>query len=137
MSVSNNLNSDNSINTSNGTLTQISENSTFDVTTSSIKITEITSDANTINFQRPTITGYNLSKSSTEDLYHRFPKLFDEQIINEGRLYGIHGNSSMYYASGHINGELGIYTIGINNKTGTIYHRCFYPMKRIGSFKFP
>ena len=48
-----------------------------------------------------------------------------------------YGNSSMYYASGHINGTLGIYTIGINNRTGIIYHRCFYSMDRISDFKFP
>lgn len=64
--------------------------------------------------------------------------MFDEQIIKKGQLYGINGNSSMYYSSGHVNGTLGIYTIGINNETGIIYHRCFYSMDRfMRDFKFP
>ena len=91
-----------------------------------------------VGFRSGLINGYDLSKSSIDDLYHRFPTMFDEQIIKEGQLYGINGNSSMYYSSGHINGTLGIYTIGINNETGIIYHRCFYSMDRfLKDFKFP
>lgn len=60
------------------------------------------------------------------DSYHNFPSSFDKLIIQEGSGYMPHGNSSMFYARGVINGIEGVYTIGINNQTGVIYHRCFY-----------
>ena len=44
----------------------------------------------------------------------------------------------MMVAPGTINGVNGIYTLGINNSTGIIYHRTFYDWNSfIKLFKFP
>ena len=75
---------------------------------------------------RPEIRGYDSRLNIQTDSYHNFPSSFDKLIIQEGSGYMPHGNSSMFYARGVINGIEGVYTIGINNQTGVIYHRCFY-----------
>lgn len=65
--------------------------------------------------------------------YHNFPRLLDADIVKNGTLYGRSGNTDMYVAPGNIllKGKVheGVYTIGINNQTGIIFHRCFYETK--------
>lgn len=72
------------------------------------------------------IEGYDVRLASQNDLYHAFPRSFDEQIVKGGWLYGNSGNSTMMVAPGTVNGVNGIYTLGINTETGIIYHRAFY-----------
>lgn len=84
------------------------------------------------------IKGYNPRLANQIDLFHDFPRSFDDQIINEGWLYGTHGNSTMMVAPGTVNGANGIYTVGINSNTGIIYHRTFYEWKDFyKNFHFP
>ena len=84
------------------------------------------------------IKGYDSRLIGQNDVYHNFPHSFDEQIINSGWVYGSYGNSTMMVAPGTINGVNGIYTLGINNSTGIIYHRTFYDWNSFMKlFKFP
>lgn len=84
------------------------------------------------------IEGYDVRLASQNDLYHAFPRSFDEQIVKGGWLYGNSGNSTMMVAPGTVNGVNGIYTLGINTETGIIYHRAFYEWGGfMKNFKFP
>lgn len=84
------------------------------------------------------IEGYGVRLASQNDLYHAFPRSFDEQIVKGGWLYGNSGNSTMMVAPGTVNGVNGIYTLGINTETGIIYHRAFYEWGGfMKNFKFP
>lgn len=108
----------------------------FEVTANSSQTRNVfIPEGKAINFPRPEITGYNLTKSATDDLYHNFPISFDEQIVSEGILHEINGNSTAFVAPGYINGVKGMYTIGINNQNGVIFHRCFYSLDRFPSFR--
>jgi len=84
------------------------------------------------------IKGYDNRVTLQTDLYHDFPRSFDEQIVKDGWLYGTSGNSRMMVAPGTVNGANGIYTVGINTETGIIYHRNFYEWSDfLRNFHFP
>ena len=40
------------------------------------------------------------------------------------------GNSSGFIYPGLCEGKQGFFHINLNNQTGIVYHRCFYPLKR-------
>ena len=84
------------------------------------------------------IKGYDNRITLQTDLYHDFPRSFDEQIVKDGWLYGTSGNSRMMIAPGTVNGANGVYTVGINTETGIIYHRNFYEWNDfLRKFHFP
>jgi hypothetical protein len=82
---------------------------------------------------RPSITGYHPRLSDQIDLYHNFPSLLDEIIIQNGSFTPTSSGGYWYSASGTISkivaGEYvnfpGYYTIGVL-PNGVVYHRCFY-----------
>lgn len=83
--------------------------------------------------QRPVISGYRDGLKT--DLYHNFPKEFDQSIVNNGgwaqrisdyKNYGNYG--SWFEAPGYINDVYGHYQIGIN-EAGIVFHRNFVPYK--------
>ena len=82
---------------------------------------------------RPAIKGYLSDLNSKGGDFHNYPRLLDADIVQHGTLYGRSGNTDMYIAKGNmlLNGKTyeGAYTIGINNQTGIIFHRCFYETK--------
>lgn len=82
------------------------------------------------------INGYDHRLDVQSDLFHDFPRLLDNTIVDSRHLYGTIENSSMYCAPGNINETNGIFTIGINNNTGVIYHRQFIPERKINKFYF-
>lgn len=83
------------------------------------------------------IKGYHPRIDIQKDLYHNFPYLFDNQIVNKGYIIGIKGNSLMMVTPGTINGVQGVYTLGINTETGIVYHRAFYELSNFTKqFKF-
>ena len=82
---------------------------------------------------RPKITGYKPFLAGKTDLYHRFPTIFDEFIVQEGE-FSLTSNGRFWYSlpgtiSETVNNEFvnvpGFYTIGIY-PNGEVYHRCFY-----------
>jgi len=78
--------------------------------------------------KRPEIIGYNKSLTSG-NTYHEFPRYFDEYIVKYGASYSrLSDGSTFFTMTGSINGQNGVYTIGIND-SGIIYHRCFFPRK--------
>ena len=80
-----------------------------------------------LSVQRPDIIGYDPRLANQTDIYHNFPRLFDDIIVKSGvPNYRISDNSMFYYLTGSVNGKEGVFTIGINND-GIIYHRFFYP----------
>jgi len=85
-------------------------------------------DNNTVNILRPEIQGYKKCVSKT-DLYHQYPKIFDKFVVERGISRTV-GNSSSYVLPGRCNGNPGFFQVNINNETGTVYHRFFYPQGR-------
>lgn len=86
-------------------------------------------------FSRPTIKGYNelqLSKPGHQDLYHNFPRMIDDVVVQHGYPLSPTNGGTMYVLPGHINGAPGYFGIKINN-AGIIYHRHFVPLSRAGS----
>ncbi len=86
------------------------------------------SDGNSVKITRPTITGYNDCLTKT-DLYHQYPKIFDKFVVERGISRTV-GNSSSYVLPGRCNGNPGFFQVNINNETGRVYHRFFYPQGR-------
>jgi hypothetical protein len=78
--------------------------------------------------------GYNPKLDTKTDIYHVFPKDFDSKIVNHG-IMKYYGNSSAFVAPGCVNSHPGMYTIMMNNQTGIIYHRFFYGVEKIHTFK--
>ena len=84
--------------------------------------------SSSLSIKRPDIAGYSNSLTSG-DAYHDFPYLFDDYIVKYGASYSrMSDGSSFYTMTGSINGQNGVYTIGIND-SGIVYHRCFFPKK--------
>lgn len=91
-----------------------------------------------LSIPRPEIKGYNSNLTLKTDLYHNFPKDFDNIIINNGGWNGTIAQprdpsmgllkGSWFELPGTINGKPGMYEIGIN-QGGIIYHRHFRPIK--------
>lgn len=114
--------------------TQISEEYTYTVETTT-RETPFSIEGQNIRLSvpRPEIKGYHPSLAYKTDLYHNFPTLLDDFIIQSGEFHIIRNGGYWYSASGTIskvvNGHPvnveGFYTIGIN-QNGIIYHRCFY-----------
>ena len=114
--------------------TSISESSeiSYQITTLSRETQSLYSsyENTSIAIQRPTIRGYNPRIYNQQNLYHKFPFIFDKQIVNEGQLFKMENGEAIFIAPGSINGTSGFYTIGINYSTGHIYHRCFYELSK-------
>jgi hypothetical protein len=61
------------------------------------------------------------------DLYHNFPRAFDQFIIQNGAWsQRIKDAANWYEIPGTINGADGVFQLGIN-KAGEIFHRAFIP----------
>lgn len=58
------------------------------------------------------------------DLYHNFPRIFDQTIIKSGKPTVINGGYTQYELPGAINGVAGSFQVGIQNGI-TIIHRFF------------
>ena len=66
---------------------------------------------------------------TTGDLYHDFPKVFDESIINYGNpAQRLVDRAYFFEMPGTINGTEGVYLIGINTD-GIIFHHNFFENK--------
>ncbi|MBR3744139.1 MAG: RHS repeat-associated core domain-containing protein, partial [Bacteroidales bacterium] len=79
-----------------------------------------------LNIKRPLIKGYRPRVYTQTDLYHNYPISFDDIIIQYGAAdFRLSDGAMFYYYPGTINGNSGIYTIGINSD-GFVFHRCFY-----------
>ena len=75
---------------------------------------------------RPEIQGYHSSIAAKTDLYHNFPRVLDNTIVQSGSVaQRISDGSLMFTAPGTIKGVSGVYTIGVDSR-GVIFHRCFY-----------
>ena len=63
------------------------------------------------------------------DLYHNFPKSFDEHIIQNGVWsQRIKDGANWFELKGSINGVNGVYQIGLN-KSNVIFHKNFIPLR--------
>ncbi|MCM1501408.1 MAG: hypothetical protein NC115_01920 [Bacteroidales bacterium] len=92
----------------------------------SFTLKEVTGTATT--FDRPEITDYHNSLDVKTDLYHNFPYLYDEYIIQNGiAAQRIMDHAFMFSLDGSINGVQGVFTVGINQQ-GVVFHRCFIPL---------
>ena len=118
-----------------GTISNLSDVS-YQVTTLSQETGTLSSayEMQSIAIERPIINGYDFRINSQQDIFHQFPYTFDKQIVKEGYIFKIENGGTYFIAFGTINGTEGIYTIGINNWTGKIFHRCFYEMSRFKNF---
>ena len=103
------------------------QNDNFTVQTTTREIPNQLPENQSITIERPSINGYSPRINQQLDLYHNFPTSFDEQIIQNGAFsQRIQDAAFWFEAPGSINGQSGIYSIGIN-QNGIIFHRCFNP----------
>ncbi len=73
--------------------------------------------------------GYHPRVEEATDLYHNFPRSFDEHIIQNGSWsQRIKDGANWFELKGTINGVKGTYQIGIN-KSNIIFHKNFIPLK--------
>lgn len=108
------------------------DNHSFSVTTSE-PLNSYSVEGNTFTPQRPSINGYKPFLADKLDLYHSFPRVLDNQIVQQGSWayrvsdYVRYNNIGQWFeAPGIIDGVRGVYQIGIN-ESGVIFHRAFIP----------
>lgn len=94
------------------------------------------SDGKISTFERPMFTGYNEDALKKSDLYHTFPREFDEKIVKYGYLkMSSSGTGTGMIAPGRVDGVPGYYHINFNSQSGLIYHRMFYPLNKAYQIK--
>lgn len=89
----------------------------------------VSTDGISTKITRPEIKGYDLQLKFKTDPNHIFPKEIDNYVVKYGMSHTF-DNSTGYILPGRYNGNPGYYHININNQTGIVYHRNFYPFDK-------